>query len=195
MDWSVILSSCIVAFTTIAGIFVKEYLQKKQQKKKKDHCIVTYTIQNNNVQKAIDFLLQEIKASRVHIYEFHNGDHFYSGGSQQKFSCTYESLAAGVSSESLNLQNLRISTFNNFVESSISDGGFELETLEKCDTLLCKNWFDSRGVKSSYAIGIRTLNKSIIGLLSIDFNSKRKLSKEDKKLLFTQAVIISGYLI
>lgn len=193
MDWSIILSSCIVAITTIIGIFIKEFLQKRASKK--EHCIVTYTKQNNNIQKAVDFLLSELNASRVHVYEFHNGDHFYSGGSQQKFSCTYEALAAGVSAESLNLQNLRISTFNNFVEQAINDGGFELCDVEKSDTLLCKNWFDSRGAKSSYAIGIRTLNKNIIGILSIDFNKKHKLTKEQKKILFTQSIIISGYLV
>lgn len=193
MDWSIILSSCIVAGTTIIGIFIKEFLQKRSEKK--NHCIVTYTKQNNNIQKAIDYLLSELKASRVHVYEFHNGDHFYSGGSQQKFSCTYESLSAGVSAESLNLQNLRISTFNKFVETAIDDGGFSLENLEQCDTLLCQNWFESRGTKSSYAIGIRTLNKNIIGILSVDFAQNTKLTKEQKKLLFTQSIIISGYLI
>jgi hypothetical protein len=193
MDWSIILSSCIVAGTTIVSIVIKELLQKRAAKK--EHCIVTYTKQNNNIQKAIDYLLSELNASRVHVYEFHNGDHFYSGGSQQKFSCTYESLAAGVSAESLNLQNLRISTFNNFIEQTIQDGGFSLETLDKCDTLLCKNWFDARGVHSSYAVAIRTLNKSIIGILSIDFNHKQKITKEQQKLLFTQSIIISGYLI
>ena len=140
-------------------------------------------------------MLSELKASRVHVYEFHNGDHFYSGGSQQKFSCTYESLSAGISAESLNLQNLRISTFNKFVETAIDDGGFGIENLEQCDTLLCKNWFESRGAKSSYAIGIRTLNKNIIGILSVDFSKNTKLTKEQKKLLFTQSIIISGYLI
>jgi hypothetical protein len=33
MDWSVILSSTIVAGTTIIGILLKEYLQKNKTKK------------------------------------------------------------------------------------------------------------------------------------------------------------------
>jgi len=177
-------------------IKAKNGKSRKQQKKKKDHCIVTYTIQNNNVQKAIDFLLQEIKASRVHIYEFHNGDHFYSGNSQQKFSCTYEALAPGISSESLSLQNLRISTFNSFVHSAVSSEGFNLDDTECVDTLICKNWFDSRGTKSCYAVAIKTLNKNIIGILSVDFNNNnRKISEKERKLLKNQSIIISGYLI
>ena len=31
MDWSVILSSCIVAATTILSLFLKDFLQKKKR--------------------------------------------------------------------------------------------------------------------------------------------------------------------
>ena len=140
MDWSVILSSCIVAATTIGSLLLKEYLQ--YQKNKKNTSVTKYTQQNTNVEKAIRYALDQLDADRVYVYEFHNGESFYSGAHQQKFSCTYESLKAGVSSEALSLQDLRVSTFNKFVSGVVNDKGFHTADVSKVQDSLLKNWFE-----------------------------------------------------
>ena len=194
MDISIILSSCIVACTTIAGIFIKEYLQNRKQEKK--NCIVEYTRQNDNVDKALEYTLEQLKADRVYIYEFHNGEHFYSGNHQQKFSATYECVSAGISSESLNLQNLRVSTFHHFIKDIIDYKMHIFDTNYKNKKSLCYNWFKQRGVENSYAFPIKTLNKKIIGIICIDFNkNQKKLTEENIKFIKNQSNIISGYLI
>jgi len=194
MDISIILSSCIVAFTTIASIFVKEYLQNKKNEKK--NCIIEYTRQNENVEKALEYTLDELNADRVYIFEFHNGEHFYSGNHQQKFSATYESVAAGISSESLNLQNLRVSTFNHFIKDIIDYKMHIFNSDYKNKKSLCYNWFKQRGIHNSYAFPVKTLNKKIIGIICIDFNkNQKKLTSENIKFIKNQSNIISGYLI
>lgn len=194
MDWSIIISSCIVAITTIASIFLKEFIQAR--KNKQNACVVKYTQQNENVEKAIRFALSELDADRVHIYEFHNGDHFYSGNHQQKFSCTYEALSAGVSSEALSLQDLRVSTFNQFIKKVVNDFKFEVLDSSKLSDSLLKNWFEVRGIASSFSFPIRTLNKNIIGIINIDFTKhKDKLTEEEKTFIIQQSKIIGGYLI
>lgn len=194
MDWSIIISSCIVAITTIASIFLKEFIQAR--KNKQNACVVKYTQQNENVEKAIRFALSELDADRVHIYEFHNGDHFYSGNHQQKFSCTYEALSAGVSSEALSLQDLRVSTFNQFIKKVVNDFKFEVLDSSSLEDSLLKNWFDVRGIASSFSFPIRTLNKNIIGIINIDFTKhKDKLTEEEKTFIIQQSKIIGGYLI
>lgn len=194
MDISIILSSCIVAFTTIAGIFIKEYLQNK--KKEKKNCIIEYTRQNENVEKALEYTLDKLHADRVYIFEFHNGEHFYSGNHQQKFSATYESVGPGISSESLNLQNLRVSTFNHFIKDIIDYKIHIFDSDYKNKKSLCYNWFKQRGIQNSYAFPIKTLNKKIIGIICIDFNKNQKnLNEENIKFIKNQSNIISGYLI
>ena len=173
MDWSIILSSCIVAGTTIISIFIKELVQAK--KNKQNACVVKYTKQNENVQKALDFTRNEITADRAYIFEFHNGDHFYSGNHQQKFSCTYESLNSGVSSESMRLQDLRVSTFNAFIKDVLGihgDKSFTLEDIEGIDSPLLRNWLEERGVRSSYAFPIETLNHGVVGIICIELYKK-----------------------
>lgn len=194
MDWSIILSSCIVAATTIIGIFLKELVQNKRQKR--NSCIVEYTKKNQNVEKAIRFALDKLDADRVHIYEFHNGDHFYSGNHQQKFSCTYEALSAGVSSEALNLQDLRVSTFNQFINKIINEFKFEVVDVESLKDSLLKNWLETRGIASSFSYPIRTLNKNVIGIINVDFTKQKdKISKEEEDFIIQQSKIIGGYLI
>ena len=197
MDWSIILSSCIVAGTTILSIFIKEVVQSR--KSKQNACVKKYTQQNENVQKAIAFTRNEISADRAYIFEFHNGDHFYSGNHQQKFSCTYESLNSGVSSETMNLQDLRVSTFNEFIKDVLGIHGqkyFSLEDIQNIESPLLRNWLEERGIRSSYAFPIETLNHGVLGIICIDFTKKNtELYTKDIELIKNQAKIISGYLI
>ena len=197
MDWSIILSSCIVAGTTIVSIFIKELIQSR--KNKQHACVVRYTKQNENVQKALDYVLNQVGSDRAYIFEFHNGDHFYSGNHQQKFSCTYESLNSGVSSESMRLQDLRVSTFNGFIKDVLGIHGdklFNLQDIESIDNPLLRNWLEERGIRSSYGFPVETLNHGVVGILCIDFTKqKTDISEEQIALINNQSKIISGYLI
>ena len=194
MDWSVIASSLIVAFATISSILLKEYFQNKR---KKTNCsIQDFTQKSQNIQKALDFLMNRIKADRIYVYEFHNGDHFYSGSGQQKFSCTYESLGPGVSSETINLQNLRMSTFNKYIKQLFDEDSFSFIDNKTDTPIALKNWFANRGITSNYARVIKTLKGEVIGALCIDFtNHTRELSKEEIYDIKCQARLIGGYLI
>mgnify|MGYP000046862023 FL=1 len=194
MDWSIILSSCIVAITTIFSIFLKEFIQARSLKSKT--CVVNYTKKNENVEKAINYLSKALKSDRVYIYEFHNGDHFYSGTHQQKFSCTYESLGAGVSSEALALQDLRVSTFNYFIKSVVNENKFFIPDSGEVSNPLIKSWLDTRGIASTFSFPIKSLNKNIIGIISIDFTKQKdELTCEEIQLVIDQSKIICGYLI
>ena len=197
MDWSVILSSTIVAGTTIIGILLKEYLQKN--KTKKNLCVVKYTKKNENIQKAIEYTLEKSGGDRAYIYEFHNGETFYSGTHQQKFSCTYEAVNIAVSAESMQLQSLRVSTFNDFIKDvlGVTNGShFSTENVDELKNPLIKNWLEDRGIKSSFAFPIKTLNDGIVGMLCIDFTKKKtKLNKDQVALMQNQSIIIGGYLI
>ena len=194
MDWSVIASSFIVALATITSILLKEYFQNKRKNVKCS--IQDFTQKSQNIQKALDFLMNRIKADRIYVYEFHNGDHFYSGSGQQKFSCTYESLGPGVSSETLNLQNLRMSTFNKYIKQLFDEDSFSFINDKTETPIALQNWFANRGITSNYARVIKTLKGEVIGALCIDFtNHTRELSKEEIYDIKCQARLIGGYLI
>lgn len=197
MDWSVIISSTIVASATIVSILLKDFLQAK--KYKKNTCVVKYTKKNENIQKAVEYTLEKTGSDRAYIYEFHNGETFYSGTHQQKFSCTYEALNIGVSAESMKLQGLRVSTFNDYIKDvlGVTNGAhFQLNDIQDIKNPLIKNWMQERGIQSSFAFPIKTLNDGIVGMLCIDFTKRKsKLNKDQIYLLQNQSIIIGGYLI
>ena len=78
----------------------------------------------------------------------------------------------------------------------IALGNFKLESIDDIQNPLIKNWMEERGIQSSFAFPIKTLNDGIVGMLCIDFTKKKsKLNKDQIHLLQNQSIIIGGYLI
>jgi len=99
----------------------------------------------------------------------------------------------------MKLQGLRVSTFNDFIKDVLgatNGNSFKLDSIDDMKNPLIKNWMQERGIQSSFAFPIKTLNNGIIGMLCIDFTKKKsKLNKDQLNLLQNQSIIISGYLI
>ena len=70
---------------TLGAVWLRHKLQKD------DTCdtVAEETKHNENVYAALNFTLEEMGADRAYVLEFHNGIHYFSGRSQQKFSCSY----------------------------------------------------------------------------------------------------------
>lgn len=85
------------------------------------HFVVS-EIQND---QQITELLVEIRvgceADRVSIYMFHNGERYTNGNSMLRLSGAYETLAAGISSQRPNSQNVLVSTVPEAVEFLVDD--------------------------------------------------------------------------
>ena len=66
-------------------------------------------------------LREKFQASRVCLFQFHNGDNFMLSTHSWKLSCTYEILRAGTDSEWKQNQDLKVSAFVDWVGPIISD--------------------------------------------------------------------------
>ena len=129
------------------------------------------------------------------VYEFHNGDIYYSGSSQQKFSNTYELVGHGISSELKNQQNLRVSSFNRFVKPLVDKEEYGFDCLEEVDDVGIRNFFADQGTHTTFCVPIQLLTGKIIGILGVDYVKRtKKLSDKDKSFIKNQSFIISGYL-
>ena len=104
---AVIFASIISAVGTIAAVWIKNKFDYK-----KKNTLESATVSGINIYKALEYIQSQTNCARAYVFEFHNGDTYYSGGSQQKFSSTYEVVREGISSECVKLQNLRVSNFN-----------------------------------------------------------------------------------
>jgi hypothetical protein len=181
--------------TTVGSIYVA--------RKRKKNCAVSQDIsQSANIYKALNYLMENAHSDRAYILQFHNGGYYYSGRSQQKFSCTHEVVRRGISNENINSQDYRITNYYNYIQKLISDEFFILNDVEKdISDPAFSSLLKSKGVESIVNVPIQTLNGKIIGILGVDY-VKEKLSKKDENrinsiqnLLKKQSYIIAGYLI
>ena len=187
----VIIAALIGAIGTLVAVVVNKRLSFK-----KPPCpLKSHTERNTNVYKVLDYILNNLNADRAYIYEFHNGETYYSGSSQQKFSCSYEVVNEGVSSECNNSQNFRISNFHGMINALISEGFFFVEKISELNDPICKAHFLKQGTQSFYMLPIATLSKKIIGVLVVDYvKGEHKIIGNEMQALKQSALLVGGYL-
>lgn len=191
-----IIASVITAFATLGATALSLWLRQKHERRRKEKNVLhEHARRNQNVYVALKYTMEVFEADRVYVCEFHNGEVYYSGGSQQKFSCTYEEVKEGISSEAHNSQNFRVSNFHYFIEGLIKEKGFCCDSVGAVEDVTFKHLLQDRGVKSFYAVPIKTLSGKIIGLLGIDFIKESRNECVNLSRLKRQASIISGYLV
>jgi len=187
----IIIAATIGAAATIAAVILKAYLGSCLEKGK----LQKHTVQNEDVYRALEYSRNKIECDRVVVYEFHNGDVYYSGSSQQKFSNTYEVLSEGVSSELKNQQNLRVSSFNRFIKPLVDEDEYGFWDIDQVEDIVTKTFFEDQGTKSTYCVPIQLLTGKIIGILGIDYvKGGKKLNNQQKNFIKNQSCIIAGYL-
>ena len=191
LEYGYIIAAIISASATIGAVWMKGKLKERKDK------VFDYDPNlHSNVVSALEFMRRETEADRVYILEFHNGEHYFSGRSQQKFSCTYEVVNEGISREVQGLQNIRISSMHYLIKDVVDGKTFMCKDIEEfCEDLSFRSFMEMRGIKSMFARPIKTLNGKIIGILVMDFvKEHRKWGANAENFLKKQARIISGYL-
>lgn len=192
LDIISVLTGVVSAATAVLGIWLKiKYDEKKDKQLNYDPQL------HGNVITALDFILDETGADRAYVLEFHNGEHYFSGRSQQKLSCTYEVVSEGISVESHSIQNIRVSNFHGLVKSIAQGETFKCKDIEKYnDDMSFKAFLQGKGVQSMFARPVKTLNGKIIGIIILEYvKEPRRWSEEAEEFLNKQSKIVSGYLI
>ena len=192
LDIISVLTRVVSAITAVAGMYFKiRYDERKSKEFSYD------PNQHSSIVTALEYVLAETEADRAYVLEFHNGEHYFSGRSQQKLSCTYEVVSEGISSECHKIQNVRTSNFHGLTKDIASEKTFKCPNLEKyTDDITFKSFLEDKGVKSMFARPIKTLNGKILGIIILDYVKENRVwSDEAEEFVKKQARVISGYLI
>ena len=192
LDIISVLTGVVSAATAVVGMWIKLKFDEKKSKE------FNYDpASHSNIISALNFIMEETEADRVYVMEFHNGEHYFSGRSQQKLSCTYETMSDGISSECHSMQNIRISNFHGMVQKIAEEKTFSCEDLEIYnEDIGFKSFLQAKGVKSIFARPIKTLNGKILGVICLEYvKEKRVWSPDAEEFTKKQARVISGYLI
>ena len=194
-DMITLLASAMTALATLGSVWLgKKYLPTRDK-----NCIIKETLQNTNVYTALDFLMGEMGADRAYIMEFHNGEHYFSGRGQQRFSCTYEIVAQGISAECEKSQNHRVSNYHLYIKKMIENGSFSYTDTTEIEDQGFLRMVRQKGVSGIYNVPIKTLNGKIIGILGVDYvkSDVPEDVQSDANIAFVkrQSKILGGYLV
>ena len=193
-DWTLLIAALVSSGATLSAVWLRHKLSKDTR------CdpIEKETKHNQNVYTALDFTLENFKGDRAYVLEFHNGIHYFSGRSQQKFSCSYEVVEEGISAECQNSQDHKISNYNSYIRTLVEKEKFAFEDLNKIDDHIFVTLLRHKGVQSIFNVPIKTLNGKIIGILGVDWVRAPRaeaFTEEELKFLKRQARVIAGYLL
>ena len=182
----------------ILYLLISKHLQKQKDKNTdviKDSLKSTMIIEDELEQIRDDF-----NSDRAWISQFHNGGNFYpTGKSIQKFSIFYEVAKKGISSVSHTFNNIPTSLYPKAFDHMLNDeqkGIFIPDYSDaKVATYGLKGAAESVGTKSSYLIPLFTLDNKYIGVLGVDYVTKKKrITKDDWEHLQIKASRIAGFL-
>ena len=137
----------------------------------------------------MDYTKEILNADRIHLYEFHNGEHYSDWRSAYKFSCSYEVIKAGTQSMRNKCTSLPISVMPKFIHKITTDGLFDCQNIENIkDTMVSTYEFkNSIGIKSFYDVAIHNKVGNVIGFIAIQWDKGTKANinvDEIKKLVW-----------
>jgi len=174
----------------------KYYISLLRLPPKKDE--VTKAIKYEDlIAHKLDKIKETFHVDRVWLLEFHNGTHKFSGKSLQKFSVTYEVANPGIAREGQTTQNIPTSLFSKFFKTLSDKDYFIVNDVDKVNVnnSSLQSFFESRGTKSFFAIGIRNIENFLIGVLCLETIAyKTEMSEAKISELKNDANILSGYL-
>ena len=182
----------------ILYLLISKHLQK--QKDKNTDVIKDALKSTMIIEEELEQIRDEFNSDRAWISQFHNGGNFYpTGKSIQKFSIFYEVAKKGISSVSHTFNNIPTSLYPKAFDHMLNDDQKGIFIPDYSDTKVAtyglKGAAESVGTKSSYLIPLFTLDEKYIGVLGVDYVTKKKrITKDDWEHLQIKSSRIAGFL-
>lgn len=149
-----------------------QYLKKKLKRPDVSKKIPGQNKIDLEIMTRMDYTKELLNADRIHIYEFHNGDHYSDYRSAYKFSCSYEAIKAGKIPVRTRCTGLPISVMPKFINKITQEGCFICDNIDKIkDEMPSTHAFKRElGVKSFYDVAIRNASGNIIGFVAVQWD-------------------------
>lgn len=152
-----------------------QYIKKNYKKFEKINISLKMPEQNiidMEIMDQMDCTKEILNADRIHVYEFHNGDHYADYRSAYRFSCSYEVTKANKPSYRIQCSGLPISIMPRFINKLTTEGVFYCDDIKKLkDTMTSTYEFKNNiGIKAFYDIVIRNKNGNVIGFVAIQWD-------------------------
>lgn len=117
----------------------------------------------------LDILREDTNADRALVYQFHNGEYFYTGHSIDKMSNTHESVSKGISREQVHSSGIFTAPYRNMMRGLLSNEVFGYDDVEEIEDYNTKIFLMERGVNSVIMSLLRDKGDRPVGLVSLEF--------------------------
>lgn len=170
-----------IAELIVGLFFCKQYLDKYFKKTNVAKMLPRQNKLDMEMLNKLEYVKEILNADRIHIYEFHNGEHYSSNRPAYKFSCTYEVFKAGNKPVQQECINLPTNCMPSFVNKIMRDGKFVCEDLEsiKDNMTSTYNFKKALNIKSFYDVAIKNREGEIIGFVAIHWFKKENMKIEE----------------
>ena len=139
--------------------------------------------------------MEEVKellnADRIHVYEFHNGEHYANGRSALKVSCTYEVCRAGVNSIQRESMSVPISVMPKYIANILDNNIVDTRNIDDVKDIMpaTYNMKISQSIKAFTNVVIMNSSKEPVGFIEVQWFDRRNFHKNDHELLRLAAFI------
>lgn len=173
-----------IAEIIIALFFCKQYLQKYFKRTDVAEMIPRQNKIDMEIISKMEYSKEILNADRIHVYEFHNGEHYSDYRSAYKFSCTYEVFKAGNQSVQQKCISLPTNCMPQFVNEITEHEKFICKDLEdlKDNMPSTYNFKKALNIGAFYDLAIKNSKGNIIGFIAIHWFSKEKMQINEEEI-------------
>ena len=163
----------ILAEILLAIYFCKQYIDK-YQKEHKPNISDEVTKQNPidlDIIEKMDYYKELLKADRILLFEFHNGQHYSNYRSALKMSASYEVYRAGLESSRERCSNLPIAIMPRFIAAITREGFTWCKDIEEIryDMGNSYEFKKSIGIKAFYDVAIKDECDNVVGFVAVQW--------------------------
>ena len=181
----------IVLAEIFLGIyFCKQYIDKVNKKLPIGKAVIEQNNVNLDIYKHMNYYKELLKADRILLFEFHNGQHYSNYRSALKMSASYEVYRAGLNSIMNQCTNLPIAIMPKLIQDITTHEYAYCRDIEliKGDMGNSYEFKKSIGVHSFFDIPLHDAEGIIIGFVAVHWNNPIPphidLEKDYKEELF-----------
>ena len=166
----------------IALFFCKRYLEKYFKRTDVAKMLPKQNKIDIEITERLEYTKELLNASRILIYEFHNGEHYSNYRSAYRFSCTYEAVKAGCQAIRYNSMCIPIACMPKLIESITNKERVIVKDLNDIkDTMPSSYAYKVRyDIEAFYDIAIKNKKGEVVGFVAIQWNNKEDMVINDR---------------
>lgn len=191
------LTTILVALiTAVFGPILVNWVKLKMENKDTSHPMRDALETSTLIDTQLEQIMEELECDRIWIAQFHNGGIFYpTGRSIQKFSIFYEKCTPETPNIQNTFQNIPVSLFPRVLSKVYKDNELSLDDVDCTEDTFGLEYLTTQfGTKSICMVGLHSLDNHLIGVLTISFQEKHHLTK-DEWIYIRQKVGVIGTLL